>query len=153
MSNKKVIIVVAVAALLAVIGMFVSRYHGNTLVGATPGSNAIENYVPAILYNGGYYSALPIQTSSDITGATITGTSIVGPVTSTATSTFADVTMTSSATTSLKILSSSSTQGGCIQANATSTATNIKLIFGAQATTTGVGSFNGQVFWSYGTCE
>lgn len=152
MSKSKIIIGVAViVVILAAVYVFVS--NRDVVLGSTPGSNPIENYIPAILYNGGYYSALPIQTTSDITGATITGTSIVGPVTSTATSTFADVTMTSAATTTLKILSSSSTQGGCIQANATSTNTNIRLVFGAQSTTTSVGTFAGQVFWAYGTCE
>ncbi len=43
---------------------------------ATPGTNAIEGYQPAIKYNGGYYSALPIQTTSDVTGATATFTDI-----------------------------------------------------------------------------
>lgn len=34
---------------------------------ATPGTNPIENYSPAVKYNGGIYSALPIQTTSDLT--------------------------------------------------------------------------------------
>lgn len=38
---------------------------------ATPGTNPIENYQPAIKYNGGIYTALPIQTTSDLT---VTGT-------------------------------------------------------------------------------
>lgn len=41
---------------------------------ATPGTNAVENYQPVVKYNGGIYSALPIQTTSDITGVGINGT-------------------------------------------------------------------------------
>ena len=36
---------------------------------ATPSTQAAENQLPYVKYNGGYYSALPIQTTSDITGA------------------------------------------------------------------------------------
>lgn len=55
---------------------------------ATPSTNPIEGYVPAIKYNGGYYSALPIQTTSDITGVVITGTTGV----------FTDLTVTNAIT-------------------------------------------------------
>jgi hypothetical protein len=41
---------------------------------ATPGTNPIENYQPVVKYNGGIYSALPIQTTSDITAANVTST-------------------------------------------------------------------------------
>lgn len=51
---------------------------------ATPGTQAIELQVPAVKYNGGIYSALPIQTASDITGVTVTGT----------TGAFTDITVT-----------------------------------------------------------
>lgn len=34
---------------------------------ATPGTQPIENFVPVAKYNGGIYSALPIQTTSDLT--------------------------------------------------------------------------------------
>lgn len=45
------------------------------LLGAI-GTNPIENYVPAILYNEGYYSNLPIQTTSTVTSSgSQTGTS------------------------------------------------------------------------------
>lgn len=44
---------------------------------ATPGTaNPIEAGLPIVKYNGGIYSALPIQTTSDITGATGTFTDI-----------------------------------------------------------------------------
>lgn len=41
---------------------------------ATPGSQLAENYIPIVKYNGGFQTALPIQTSSDITGVVVTGT-------------------------------------------------------------------------------
>jgi hypothetical protein len=71
MKNKLALILGV--ALVVVSALLVVSYNGQEdTVGATPGTNAIENYVPAILYNGGYYSALPIQTSSTITAADFT---------------------------------------------------------------------------------
>lgn len=56
---------------------------------ATPSTNnPIEAGVPIVKYNGGIYSALPIQTTSDITGVAIAGTS----------GTFTDLTVTNAIT-------------------------------------------------------
>jgi hypothetical protein len=52
---------------------------------------------------------------------------------------------------SLTLTNSSATStliAGCVQTNATSSATPVKLLFGTVATTTG----NGFVLWQYGTC-
>ena len=62
--------IIAIAALvIAVISFFPSSRMA--VVGAI-GTNAIENYVPAILYNEGYYSNLSIQTTGTSTSATTT---------------------------------------------------------------------------------
>lgn len=45
---------------------------------ATPGTNPIENYVPAIKYNGGLYTALPLYVAGDLT---VTGTTTIGGIT------------------------------------------------------------------------
>lgn len=44
------------------------------------GTNPVENYVPAVKFNAGLYSALPIQTTSSITAASsaISGSETVG---------------------------------------------------------------------------
>lgn len=171
-TNKLIVIAVVVALILGGIAFIrtggFGSFGGDELANAAPGTTLpIENYVPVVKYNGGIYSELPIQTTSDITsaglfGTTLTGTTLALTGSSTVgtafnatngTSTLADVTQTSSATTTHKILSSSATQGGCVQVNATSTNTNIRLVFGVQSTTTSVGTFNGEVFWNYGTCE
>ncbi len=174
MKNQKVIIGISVVALiLAGIAFYRTNGVSMDLTQATPGTSLlIENYVPVVKYNGGIYSELPMQTTSDITAVTINGTTFAGTTltgttlaltgsstigtalnATNATSTLSDVTMGSAATTTLKIQSTSSTKGGCVQVNATSTATNIRLMFGVQATTTSVGTFDGEVFWVYGTCE
>lgn len=54
------------------------------------------------------------------------------------------LTTSNTATSTLKV--------GCIQMNATSTATNIRLLFSASATTTISGTAAGTVAWGYGTC-
>ncbi len=91
-------------------------------------------------------------TSLGVTPGTLTtdgGIINTGTFSSTATSTLTDVVMSSAGTTTLKILSTSSTQGGCVEMNATSTATRVRLMFSTVATTT----YSGFVTWSYGTCE
>ncbi len=148
MKNKNILIGSIVVLLIAVGAYFVGHKSANDGVVGAIGTNPIENYVPAIKYNEGYYSELPVQTTSSVTAA-----SIVGPVTSTATSTLGDTTFTSTATTSVKVLSQTAGFGGCIQINATSSATNIRLMFSPIATTTGAGTFAGLVAFQYGVCE
>jgi len=151
MNNKNITIVAVVALVIAVVGVALSLFWNSSATVGAIGTNPVENYIPIIKQNEGYYSELPVQTTSTITATgAITGGSLVGPVTATATSTFADVTMTSSATTSLKILSTSSTQGGCIQINATSTNTSLRLMLSPLGATS---TFGGTVYFDYGTCE
>src|SRR3990167_928340 len=65
---KKWGLVLAVFVVL-VGGYFIFRSDSSLPSGAPTGTLSIENYVPAILYNGGYYSELPIQTTSDLSVA------------------------------------------------------------------------------------
>jgi hypothetical protein len=77
--NKTVLAIAILALIVAIIGVWPSGAGNSEFAMATPGTQLpIEQYVPSVLYNGGIYSALPIQTTSDITGVTITGTSLVG---------------------------------------------------------------------------
>lgn len=64
-----------------------------------------------------------------------------------------ELTLQDTGTTTLKILGGSTTTGGCIEANATSSATRVALTLVAQATTTNAVSYNGFALWKYGTCE
>lgn len=73
MKNKIILTVVAVVALI--VGTVVIT---RAVVTDTPalgiGTNPIENYVPAIKYNDGYYSLLDITTTGNFTVAGITTT-------------------------------------------------------------------------------
>lgn len=60
-----------------------------------------------------------------------------------------DLYVISSATSTLKVESLNTVKGGCIEMNATSSATKVFLRFGTVATS----SFNGLVGWNYGTCK
>lgn len=64
-----------------------------------------------------------------------------------------ELTLQDTGTTTLKILGGSTTTGGCIEANATSSATRVALTLVAQSTTTNAVSYNGFALWKYGTCE
>lgn len=74
--NKTQVILATVLLIVAIIGWFtpyIPRMDGGT------GSLAIEDYNPTIMYNGGYYSNKPIETTSNLTvGGT---TSLTGLVT------------------------------------------------------------------------
>lgn len=72
MTEKIFKAITVVGLILTIAILFLIWPSSNNLAAATPGSNAIENYIPAILYNGGYYSALPIQTTSTVTAADFT---------------------------------------------------------------------------------
>lgn len=77
--NKSVLAIAILALIVAIIGVWPSSAGNSDFVTATPGTQLpIEEYVPAVKYNGGIYSALPIQTASDITGSTIYGTTFSG---------------------------------------------------------------------------
>ncbi|MFA6095409.1 MAG: hypothetical protein WC767_01040 [Candidatus Paceibacterota bacterium] len=71
--NKTVLAIAILALIVAIIGVWPSGAGNGDLVMATPGTQLpIEQYVPAVLYNGGIYSTLPIQTTSTVTGDSVT---------------------------------------------------------------------------------
>lgn len=76
--GSKITLVIAILALIvAIIAVWPSPVGQIDLAQATPGTQLpIEQYVPAVLYNGGIYSTLPIQTTSTLTAGDVTiGTS------------------------------------------------------------------------------
>lgn len=136
MTNVKAYIALVVAGiLLIVVGFLFAHTNEGKTLGAN-GTNAIENYIPAILYNGGYYSNLPIQTTSTISSAgemnmgvlTVSGDATINGGT-------VNITTSNTATSTLIV--------GCIQFYATSTVTAQKF----QASTT-----PGVMYSQYGTC-
>lgn len=60
-----------------------------------------------------------------------------------------ELTLQDTGTTTLKVLGGTTTQGGCIEMNATSSATKVNLRIFPSATST----YNGVVAWNYGVCE
>lgn len=80
-NNNKKTVAIVIAALVVVAVIIGAYYAGKASVqngqlsAGTPGSNYIENYDPAIKYNGGISSALPIQTTDTVTtvGLTVSG--------------------------------------------------------------------------------
>jgi len=99
-NDKKNWIIAALAILLLVslfLGLRPKLVNLSSVGQGAPGTNAIENYIPAILYNGGYYSAYGIQTTSTlavggattlsstlgVTGATTLSSTLTGSATST----------------------------------------------------------------------
>ena len=149
---------------VAALGFLLGRYTASNLPlasGTTPSSNAIENYVPAILYNGGYYSTLPIQTTSDVTAAaaafsgatSLTSTlAVTGATTLSSTLAVTGLTTLTGTTTLTNGLTLSKTTGsaGCITFYATSTGTLLKLKFEATGATS---TFPGEMLPSYGACQ
>lgn len=111
-TTTKIVIGVVVALALGFLGGYIysnSHQQSSTLIAgaATPGGLLAEQYDPYIKINGGYKSALPIQTSADVT----TGPTLNVSTSNTATSTVI---------------------AGCFQFYATSTATALRF----EATTT-----------------
>lgn len=73
------LIVGVIAAVVVIGGLYIVQQTSDSEASlGVVGSQLIEQYVPYVLYNGGINSALPIETSSTITGGTITGTALVG---------------------------------------------------------------------------
>lgn len=143
MKNKIIIGISVVALILAGIAFVRTTSFGvDDSVGATPGTALlIENYVPAVKYNGGTYSELPIQTTSTLTAGDLTS----GDATFNGGSGAIVVTSSNTATSTISV--------GCIQTAPTSTATQIKMTFNtSSATSTTNGTANGFVTWNYGTC-
>lgn len=60
-----------------------------------------------------------------------------------------ELTLQDTGTTTLKILGGTATQGGCIEINATSSATKANL----RLFTSGTSTFSGVVAWNFGACE
>lgn len=98
-----------------------------SIFGANSGNMLAENYIPYVLYNAGYKSAKPIETTDDVVigGGNLT------------------VTTSNSAT--------STAEFGCLQMYATSTATAWKLQVVASSTQMAPG-YNGLMLAKYGTC-
>lgn len=148
MKNKSLVIAVValvVAVVAGIIAVAVPKQESAEAVGAI-GTNAIENYVPAIKYNDGYYSELDITTTGTITGASISGAVSASTLTTTATSTLGGnlVITTSNTATSTAII-------GCIQSYATSTATPWRWLTVASSTQIAPG-YNGLILAQYGNC-
>lgn len=61
-----VIAVIVVVALVSIAITYLTKTSDTVIVGAI-GTNPVENYIPIIKYNDGYYSELAIQTTSTIT--------------------------------------------------------------------------------------
>lgn len=77
MNNKKAYIILGIAIVLVfVAGILFANSSTGQQAFAAIGTNPVENYVPIIKYNEGYYSELPINITSSIsaTGATTVGT-------------------------------------------------------------------------------
>lgn len=130
-SNKKFYILFAGLLLLAIINtaawMFPQPPKAVSVAGNGTGSMAAEDYNPYIMYNGGYYSQKPIETTSNLTVGGTFG--LTGAATFNST-----ITQTSAGTTTAKGLSTSATKGFCFEFNATSTNQLLNLTF--QGTTT-----------------
>lgn len=123
-------VIAAVALLVSLVAAFEvwSVSHPTVSFGAL-GPKYAEQYDPYLKYNGGYNSALPIQTTSSVTAG-----SISVPTSNTATSTLA---------------------AGCIQFNATSSTAVGHLAVGTSyiSTSTFQGTVIGYpVFWAAGAC-
>ena len=171
MTNKIVLAGIAVVVLIGAFFVGRSTIIGGAAFGAI-GSNPVENYIPVIKYNEGYYSDLPIQTTSTLTSAGITSSGaiaasstlqVTGAFTAYSTSLLTSTTtMSANLVITTTNAATSSVQVGCVQTYATSTATPIKQMFYASSTlaidttvvTTdyGGGTMQGLVLWGFGKC-
>ena len=116
---------IAIVALLTsfVVGLVVltKTTNMNGGFGATSAGGLLaENYLPFVLYNGGYNSAKDISTTAGLYGGTLETTG--------------NVSVSTSGTTTLSLLSTSATKGLCIPLNATSTNTLLNMTFAASST-------------------
>ena len=118
--------------------------------------NKIVTYVALVLA----LVALAVGLSGSTTGSSVGAVIPSGGETITNTPNFAtDVYITGSprvATTTLKIYSSKTSNGSCVEMNATSSNQIISLRFVATSSIPGVtapANFGGYVVWSYGKCQ
>lgn len=149
MTNTKAWIVLGIAGILLISVGYIYGHHTpkNSSYGAI-GTNAIENYVSAILYNEGYYSLLPITT----TGLLTTGSMTTGAATFSG-----DVAVNGGTLTVTTTANATSTvTGGCIQTYATSSASVVKILFNSNSSMASSsingGTVQGFVVWGFGTC-
>ena len=153
MNNSKTLIGLIVAGLfiVAIIGWFTPVLpKANSIEGLNTGSMAAEDYNPYIMYNGGYYSAKPIETTSTLTAAGAVAFASTLAVTGDATVSGGTLNLTTSnSATSTAVV-------GCVQTYATSTATAIQLIIGSPNTqassTLASQTIGGFVAWRFGAC-
>jgi len=77
MSNKLTTIIASIALFLAIVAVIITVFPAQTdkIVG-TVGTLNIEDYLPIIKHNEGYYSAYGITTTATLTAATVTGTTL-----------------------------------------------------------------------------
>lgn len=148
--KEKILWGIAVVGMVFGVWAFVSIPRTAKLpsgLGATAGNLLAEQYMPYVLYNGGYNSAKPIATSDTLA---VTGTSaLTGDVTLGGGNGALVVTTSNTATSTVQV--------GCISMYATSTATAVRMSFSLPsqnaATTTTQGSASiGNVVWQYGSC-
>jgi len=125
--KEKILWGIAVVALVLSGLAFLGSVQGARIASnfGAAGNLLAENYIPYVLYNGGYNSAKDLTLSGS--GNTL------------------KVTTGAAAT--------STVETGRIQTYATSSATKICLDFNTQATTTNAGTANGVVTWLYGDCN
>lgn len=147
MTNTKAWMILGISAVLLVVAGFIVGKSPKGEIFSAIGTNPIENYIPAILYNEGYYSALPVTTTAALTAAATALSSLTVSGDATVSGGTLAVTTSNTATSTLAV--------GCIQMNATSTATvsNFRLgSLNSSATSTFQGNGNGYVVWAYGAC-
>lgn len=152
--KTKIFPIIAVVALIVSV---IAIWPRVSSIGAA-GGLLIENYIPAIMYNGGYASAKPITLSGadgDITTGddlTVTDEAFV----------LNDLTVTDDVNIVGRLLNVSSSNTststitvGCYESNATSSATAVRLVFSTVATSsptyTGTNTV-GLIGWQYGNC-
>lgn len=114
--NLKLALFVALVVVLVQVG--IAHLPKKTQVVLGISSMLAEDYMPYLRTNGGYYSALPIQTTSTFTTVGITNT---GTLTQSGASTFSStVAFTGAVTASSTTVVSTFTQGGGVRATSTS---------------------------------
>ena len=149
----KITAIAAIAlSLIAIVSVTANGTLKNAVLGAV-GTLPIENYVPAIMYNDGYYSEKGI-TLSGANGDITTGDDLTVTDDLTVSGGALDVTTSNTATSSIT--------SGCFDTTATSTATPIKMVFFASSTLNidgasitnafGGAAQQGLVLWGYGSC-
>lgn len=73
MTSKQIALAVA-AVLLIGLGFFLGRVlvsNSNPIKAGAIGTNPVENYIPIIKYNEGYYSELPVTTTAALTSGAL----------------------------------------------------------------------------------